>query len=880
MRRSERLRKWEYLLVEIRVPEFSLVLMIGASGSGKSTFANQHFAQHEVVSSDFCRGLVSNDENSMDATADAFALLHYMVGIRLKRGLLTVIDATNVQPYARKELLALAREYHALTVAIVLNIPVDVCERRNEKREDRNFGNRVIRQHVQQLKKSLRGLRKEGFHKVTVLNSVESVQSVVSISREKLYNDRKSVHGPFDIIGDIHGCYDELVTLLGELGYQINSVIDNTEQERTENTACNYGYDVVHPEGRTIIFVGDLVDRGPASPAVLKLVMSMVGSGSAYCVPGNHDIKLQKYLKGKNVSLNHGLAETVEQLSLETETFKDNLKEFLYSLISHLVFDDGKLVVAHAGVTEDMQGRGSSAVRAFCLYGESTGEIDEFGLPVRHNWAAEYRGKAKVVYGHTPVPEAEWLNRTIDIDTGCVFGGKLTALRYPEETLVSVDAKDVYCEPVKPLESTISTLSHQHSYDDLLDISEVTGKRIVQTRLRHNITLQEENSIAALEVMSRYAINPKWLIYLPPTMSPCGTSQMPEFLEHPQQAINYYRKRGVSKVICEEKHMGSRVVVIVCKNADVVAKRFGLVTDSIGVCYTRTGRNFFTNKELESQFLQRMQSALTSSDFWQEHNTDWVCLDAELMPWSAKAQALLKDQYASVSAAATHSLRAAQEALESFASRGISGADRLLDKIGYKRDAIGKYTTAYRNYCWDVTGIEDYKIAPFHIMATEGTAHVDKSHQWHMQNIEKLCAAAPELFRKTIYKEVDVNDEVSVQDLIDWWLELTLTGGEGMVVKPLDFVVQTKKGELLQPAVKCRGSEYLRIIYGPEYDLPEHMAELKQRGLSRKRSLALREFALGVEGLERFVRQEPLRRVHESVFGVLALESEAIDPRL
>ncbi|MEL6805753.1 MAG: metallophosphoesterase, partial [Bacteroidota bacterium] len=346
-----------------------------------------------------------------------------------------------------------------------------------------------------------------------------------------------------------------LLELLKKLGYAVNNVPE---------VKGNYGIAVIPPAGRQAVFLGDLVDRGPNSPAVLKLVMSMVNAGTALCVPGNHDIKLQKKLNGKNVQLKHGLAETVEQLALETSEFKKEVREFLYSLISHYVLDGGKLVVAHAGLKEDMQGRGSGAVRAFCLYGETSGEIDEFGLPVRHDWAAEYRGRAKVIYGHTPVPEAEWLNKTIDIDTGCVFGGKLTALRYPEEELVSVSAQKTYCEPVRPLATAEDhLLSQQQKYDDLLDIQDVIGKRIIQTRLRNNLTIREENSIAALEVMSRFAVNPKWLIYLPPTMSPCETSDLPEFLEHPKQAINYYRKRKVDKVVCEEKHMGSRVVLVV-----------------------------------------------------------------------------------------------------------------------------------------------------------------------------------------------------------------------------------------------------------------------------------------------------------------------------
>jgi protein phosphatase len=209
-------------------------------------------------------------------------------------------------------------------------------------------------------------------------------------------------------------------------------------------------YTARHPAGRKAVFLGDLVDRGPRIPDVLKLVMDMVESGSAICVPGNHDVKLLRKLRGKNVQITHGLAESLSQLEAEPPEFREKVAGFLDSLISHYVFDDGKLVVAHAGMKESMQGRGSGKVREFALYGETTGETDEFGLPVRYPWADDYRGRAMVVYGHTPVPEPQWLNRTINIDTGCVFGGQLTALRYPERELVSVPAARVYCEPSKP----------------------------------------------------------------------------------------------------------------------------------------------------------------------------------------------------------------------------------------------------------------------------------------------------------------------------------------------------------------------------------------------------------------------------------------------
>jgi len=337
----------------------------------------------------------------------------------------------------------------------------------------------------------------------------------------------------------------------------------------------------------------------------LDLVMSMVKDEVGICVPGNHDVKLYKKLSGRNVQLKHGLAETMEQLSHESEAFLAEVKSFLNSLISHYVLDQGRLVVAHAGLREEMQGRASGIVRSFCLYGETTGEIDEFGLPVRYNWTMEYKGKAMVVYGHTPVPTAEWLNNTIDIDTGCVFGGELTALRYPERELVSVAAKEVYCEPVKPLDHIATNQTAQQEYDDVLDIADVTGKRYIETPLG-NILIREENSIAALEVMARFAINPKWLLYLPPTMSPTATSSLSELLEHPRETFEYYLKAGVKQVVCEEKHMGSRAVVVVCQAPEVAKTRFGLLNPSWGTCYTRTGRAFFKEEAQEQAFLKKL----------------------------------------------------------------------------------------------------------------------------------------------------------------------------------------------------------------------------------------------------------------------------------
>jgi protein phosphatase len=850
--------------MRIEIPELCVVALVGVSSSGKSTFAKTHFKSTEVLSSDYFRALVSDDENNQSVTPHAFDALYYVANKRLELGLLTVIDATNVQAHARTQVLRLAREQNCLAAAIVLDIPEKIIRERNEKRPDRNLGGNIIARQMTQLRQSIRQLQKEGFRYVYTLSGEEEIANA-EIVRTPLWNNKKEETGPFDIIGDIHGCYDELCELLTKLGYEVDKET----------------FTAKHPDDRKAVFLGDLCDRGPKNIEVLRLVMNMVKTDNAWCVVGNHDVKLLKKLKGANVQLTHGLDRTIEQLETEASEFIEGVKNFLDGLISHYVFDGGRLVVSHAGLKEKYQGRSSGRVREFCLYGETTGETDEYGFPVRLPWANEYRGKALVVYGHIPTPEAQILNNTACIDTGCVFGRKLSAYRYPEKEIVQVKAKQEYYASVKPFQDKTS------ANDDMLNIDDVLGQKFLNTKLRRSIKINAENSAAALELMSRFAADPHWLIYLPPTMSPCETSDLPEYLEYPIEAFDYYKTRGIGKVICEQKHMGSRAVIVLCRDSGTAAKRFGIADNSFGIIYTRTGRHFFDDSETENAILTRLQNVLSASSFWKDFETDWVCVDAELMPWSAKAQALLKEQYAPVGRAGRSGLamaaNAVRNAVKTFGGKQLDeqsvDLEELLEKYSKREEALSLYTAAYRRYCWDVKNIDDYRIAPFHILATEGKTWNSENHLSHMEYIAKYMTGSDPVFIPTNHLAVDLLDENSVTAGVKWWKKLTGSGGEGMVVKPLDFIA-AKGAELLQPAVKCRGREYLRIIYGPEYLLNDNLERLKKRSLGKKRNLALNEFALGMESLERFTRNEPLYRVHECVFGVLALESEPVDPRL
>ncbi|RJF72403.1 polynucleotide kinase-phosphatase [Deinococcus cavernae] len=834
----------------IHVPELALVALVGASSAGKSTFAARHFRPSEVLSSDTFRALVSDDENSLEATADAFESLFFVAGKRLARGRLTVVDATSVRPDDRRRLVDLARRHDVLPVAVVLDLPRNVLEERHAARPDRAFDPAVIGRQIAELRRTLRGLPKEGFRHVWVLRSPQEVEAA-RVERVPLHTNKKHLHGPFDFIGDVHGCLNELQELLAKLGYTVN------------------GLEVTPPPGRTAVFVGDLVDRGPDSAGVLRLVMNMVKSGAALAVPGNHDEKLKRALDGKAVKALHGLDVTLAQLEAAGSAFKTEVRDFLERLVSHLVLDDGQVVVAHAGLPEHYQGRSSGRVRSFALYGDVDGSQDELGLPVRRDWAAAYRGAARVVYGHTPVARASWVNKTIDIDTGCAFGGSLTALRYPELELVSVPAHAQYAVPARPLPGEADPQPERG-----FDLADFLQPGRVDTRTHGGILLKAGERAAAVETFSRFGVDPRWCPYLPPTMSPVETSALDGFPEHPQEAFAYYRAQGITQVICEEKHMGSRALLVLTRNEDAASMRFG-VPGSSGCIYTRTGRPFF-NAEWEAVILERARAAVTKAGLWDALNSDWLLLDAEILPWSLKAGELIRAQYAVVGAGGNAALPAAVQVLETAAERGVPVRD-LLERTRERLGDLQAYRDAYRAYVRRVEGPDDVKIMPFHLLASEGAVHTDRDHLWHLTTLGTLAAVDSRLFGQIAHRVVTLGSP-DEQTATDWWLDLTARGGEGMVVKPLAFLSAEPRS--LQPAVKVRGREYLRIIYGPEYTRPEHLTRLRARALGAKRARALREFHLGVEGLHRFVEQAGLARVHECVLGVLALEADPGDARL
>jgi protein phosphatase len=439
----------------------------------------------------------------------------------------------------------------------------------------------------------------------------------------------------------------------------------------------------------------------------------------------------------------------------------------------------------------------------------------------------------------------------------------------------------VYYEPARPFpaspDAAVAGPPGASRDPGVLDIADVTGRRTIETSRHGRITVNQENAAAALEVMSRFAVDPRWLLYLPPTMSPVATSPRPGLLEHPDQAFEAYRADGVAEVVCEEKHMGSRAVALVCRDAVAAAARFGGPAEATGAVWTRTGRPFYPPL-LTEQLLARLRAAAETAGLFDELNTGWLLLDAELMPWSAKAEELLRTQYAAVGAAARTALPAAVTMLELAAGAGLD-VTALLDRTKARVANAEAFRAAYLRYCWPTDGLEGIKFAPFQVLACESAAFAGRPHAWHLDITDRLARADPDLIQPTGRFFADTTDPGSLAGATAWWDELTAAGGEGMVVKPADSLVRGGRG-LVQPGLKVRGREYLRIIYGPDYTEEANLDRLRKRSLGHKRSLAVREYALGLEALDRTVRGEPLWRVHECVFAVLALESEPVDPRL
>lgn len=846
-------------MTEITITEPGLVLLVGSTGSGKTTLAKRLFAEHETVSLDACRALVCGNPEDQSATLDATAVAEAIVEARLRRRLLTVLDATNVRGEDRQRWIAVAERTHSLVSAIILDPGMSFCHKAARSREGTRYNPKAVEQQHSLLKRDMRKLSKtHGIRNAVWLSSPEEIENA-TIERRRTYNDLRHIAGPFDIIGDIHGMTDELERLLEELGWTCS-----WKGEGESRTV-----ELSHPEGRKLVFIGDATDRGPRSLDALRIVRAAVTSGVGYAVASNHDIRVSRWLRGIYVADGGGIETTKAEFEGTSEAFRVAMGEFLDGLPAHFVFDGGKLAVAHAGLEEGMILGASKATREFAIYGPKT-PPDADGKSARIDWARDYRGKTSVVYGHSACDEAKWFNNTICIDTACVYGGELTALRWPEKQIVSVKADKVYAELDKPL------LSRKDNRG-FLDIShaDISGKKHIETSLVRRVTVEADQMTAAMETLSRFTIDPRLLVYLPPTMSPVESSSRPGFLEHPDQAFEYYRAAGIDDVVVETKHMGSRAHILFCRDNTVARTRFHTDDDHIGHIWTRNGNPFFKDAE-RRMVLERLSTA--AAPLFAELDTDWLLLDAEIMPWNAKAATLIRDLYAPTGLASQVGTGLVLDSISRFAARGVSDTSEMTRHFSQRNENAKAFDRVWRGYSWETPTIDEIRIAPFHVLASEGRVHTRERHANHMKWIDLLIGRDP-ILAQTDFQEVSLSSQASMDIVIEKWLDNTAKGAEGIVVKPHSFTVMGAR-DMIQPALKVRGRDYLRIIYGVDYDLPENLVRLRERATKSKRARAIKEHALSVEGLERLVRGEPLRRVHECVAAIIGLESDPSDPRL
>lgn len=847
-------------MTDITIPSVGLVLMVGASGSGKSRLAARLFQKNEIVELDRFREMVSGDRSDQSANEDASAIAAELVERRLRRRLLTVVDATNVKSEDRRRWTQIAARTHTLVTAIVLDPGMNFCQKAAEKRDGDRYNPRSVAQQHSHLSRDRGRLAKhDGVRNVYTISSPEAAEST-TLTRRATYNDKRAITGPLDIVGDVHGMTDELEKLLSDLGWSLVWTGDGENRVPT----------LSHPDDRKLVFLGDMTDRGPRPRDALLIMEAAVTSGQGFAVASNHDDRFKRWLQGRETTLTHGIDTSIADFEGTSIEYRRRLADVIDSLPAHLVFDGGKLAVAHAGLREDMILGASSEMRDFAVFGpKSTPGPD--GKTERVDWADGYRGRTKIVYGHTVVDEPTWHNRTVCLDTGAVFGGSLTALRWPEETFVAVQAKHGYAKLDHP------AFSRKEMRDPaVISLKDVSGKKHVETAFGR-VTVDASQMSGALEHMSRYAIDPRWLVYIPPTMSPVESSAG-DYLEHPEQAFSYYRKQGVSELVVETKHMGSRALALVCRDPDSAARRFGVEDGHAGHVWSRSGRAFFDDDQRRAAVAALSQAA--SRSLFDEMETDWLLLDAEIMPWNTKATDLIERQFAPTGRAAQMGGGLALEALARFSDRHVADVSALKSRVERRVDNAARFDAVWRGYCWEAPDIDALRIAPFHVLASEGRVHHAVRHEEHLRWVSTMVH--PErsgMVVGTPHLRVDLSDSASVDAAIEAWERETANGAEGMVVKPHTFWTRGERG-LVQPALKVRGRDYLRIIYGPDYDLPENLQRLRDRSINSKRGRAMKQSSLGIEGLERLVRREPIRRVHECVFATIALDSDPLDPRL
>lgn len=819
-------------------PQFGALAILAPSAFPVADWARRHFPAHELLDPADCQALLGTTEPH--PSTDAYTLAAQAFEMRVKAGRATVFLRAPLEQTARNFLRSASRKANAKLYYLSIDLP-EADLRTLVPAYDREAWAREAAQIAQ----NLLFLDKEGIAGHLSITRIADLEAL-EFSRPPLPCDRRSLSGPFDLIGSVHGCLAELRALLGELGYVSDPA---TQLPR-------------HPKGRIPVFLGDDGAQGPHGLACLQLIQAMCDAGLAYAVIGNQDRRLLEVLRESPEADPDALAPWWAAASPED---RQAILAWTAQVPSHLVLDGGRLVAVHGGIRPDMIGRDTPPITAFCTYGSTPGEHALVQSRALADWAAELPEGVTVVFSHQPVVDVQDAGSHVAIDTACLYGGRLSAFRYPERSVVSVPAAKAYA-PAEWPEATVQETKAKSELDRWeLPVSLLNGEFLVQTAAGYSFSVTNTQFAATVELLQMETVSPRWLIYLPPSMSPPQPATEPGHLEHPHEAFSYYEKKGQTHVVVQEKCAGRRAVVVICRDAAAARKHFGAQDDRIGVVYSRYGRPLLTDPADERELLSQLQAGAEAAGLWEALKTDWLCLEGQLsgaqfQPGQSEEQARIA---AGVAAAWPTTLNMLQ---------GTKATDPDFLALRARMQARGALVERLAGLCAAEARATTWFFTPYHLLAAQSGTFFHQPHAWHTAQLSAFSQGHPTRVRALRSEVLDLQDHDHRRSLVAWWQELSEAGAPGIIVKPVTLELFVNH-EYLQPAMKVRGREALRMVYGPFYTEHDLLAHHRTRSLKERRELVIRHFVLGKEALTRFVAGQPHAEVLQIITTHLAIST-------
>jgi protein phosphatase len=829
----------------LTLPQPSALIVLAPSAFPAAQWARRHFTPAQLLDPSDCQALLGSAD--LPPSPQAYALAAQAFKLRMEAGTATVLLQAPLEQTGRNFIRSACRAHHMQLLVLSIELSVEELQAWAP-----DFDRAQWAREQDLLEQNLHFLGKEGVQQHFRVRGAAELDGL-EVVWQPLPCDRATLGGPFDLIGSLHGCHDELLRLFVALGY--------SRDTRSQLP--------VHPEGRLPVFLGDIADSGPACAETLSLVQAMTEAGLALAVAGNQDRQLLEHLRQDPEADPGALAPWWAHADAATRA---QALAWLGRLPGHIVLDGGRLVAVHGGIKAEMIGRHTTAITAFCTYGSTPGERSTVQDAPIADWAADLPAGVTVAFAHQPLTRPLDAGNHVALDTACLYGGQLSAFRYPERAWVQVEASAAYLAGEWPAAAEAQA-ARPHALDRwTLPAELLNGRWLVQTASGFNFTLTDLQYATTLELLQNEAISPRWLIYLPPSMSPPQPATLPGFLEHPNEAFSYYEKKGQTHVVVQEKCDGPRAVVVLCRDTDAAEARFGDGSGRIGVVYSRRGRPLLDPAD-ENTLLAELHAAATDSGLWAALRTDWLCLEGQLTgrrftPGKNKEEGRIA---AGVAAAWPRAL--------DLLAQSTSDAPEFL-AMRAQMEAQAAAAQALARDCTPADGDEgSWYFTPYHLLAAQSGDFFDRSHVWHLEQLAAFTQGNAAHVRALRTQVIDLQDHDGRRALTDWWQDLSDQGAPGIIVKPMTLELVVNQ-EYLQPALKVRGREALRKVYGPYYTLPDALEHHRRRSLKERRELVVRHFALGKEALQRFVAGKAHQEVLQAVFTHIAISTMDDNPLL